>query len=61
MHGYTWVFHSSIATHNTYHLAYLIVCNSTTTNAMDSVLARGKARDVLIFLDSAILELTVIR
>ena len=43
------------------HLAYLylFVSNSTTTDAANSVPPRGKTRDVLLFLDSGRLPLTL--
>ena len=59
MHGYAWVLCCSIAAHNTHHPAYLIVSNSTTTNAMDSIPSWGKARDVVIFLGNGMLKLMV--
>ena len=41
------------------HLACMFVSKSTTTNAGESVPPRGKARDVLLFLDSGTCRLLV--
>ena len=43
------------------HLAYLFVSNLTTTDATDSIPLRGKALEVLLFLDSSRLPLTLTR
>ena len=47
--------------HTLSQLAYFFVSNCITTNAMDSVPPREKARDALLFLDSGILWLVLTR